>query len=151
SNYDDKGRICVIWRRLASHNLWSRLRSEASDRYGSHAGPPVACETHRPGLLPSRQRKAPASANTLRLQAIFASRDGWVPPNAAAPVELLGKPTYSTASLIFADFATENVRGYVVPRGEAAMPSFSLSVLSTIDRLCGQFATALHNAEWQVF
>ena len=31
------------------------------------------------------------------------------------------------------------------------MPSFSLSVLSTIDRLCGQFATALHNAEWQVY
>jgi hypothetical protein len=31
------------------------------------------------------------------------------------------------------------------------MPSFSLSVVSTIDRLCGQFATALHNAEWQVY
>jgi hypothetical protein len=27
----------------------------------------------------------------------------------------------------------------------------SLSFLSAIDRLCGQFATALHNAEWQVY
>ncbi len=31
------------------------------------------------------------------------------------------------------------------------MPNFSLSVFATIDRLCGQFATALHNAEWQVY
>jgi len=31
------------------------------------------------------------------------------------------------------------------------MPSFSLSLLTTIDRLCGQFAAALHNAEWQVY
>ena len=31
------------------------------------------------------------------------------------------------------------------------MPSFGLSILATIDRLCGQFATALHNAEWQVY
>jgi hypothetical protein len=27
----------------------------------------------------------------------------------------------------------------------------SLSFLATIDRLCSQFATALHNAEWQVY
>jgi hypothetical protein len=26
-----------------------------------------------------------------------------------------------------------------------------LSFLTAIDRLCGQFATALHNAEWQVY
>jgi len=26
----------------------------------------------------------------------------------------------------------------------------SLSCLATIDRLCSQFATALHNSEWQV-
>jgi hypothetical protein len=31
------------------------------------------------------------------------------------------------------------------------MPSFSLSLLTIIDRLCGQFAAALHNAEWQVY
>lgn len=31
------------------------------------------------------------------------------------------------------------------------MPSFSLSVFATIDCLCGQFATALHNAEWQLY
>jgi hypothetical protein len=27
----------------------------------------------------------------------------------------------------------------------------SLSILAAVDRLCGQFATALHNAEWQVY
>ncbi len=31
------------------------------------------------------------------------------------------------------------------------MPSFGLSFLATVDRLCGQFGTALHNAEWQVY
>ena len=31
------------------------------------------------------------------------------------------------------------------------MPSFSLSILATIDRLCGQFATALHNTGWQFY
>ena len=29
--------------------------------------------------------------------------------------------------------------------------NFSLSFLADADRLCGQFATALHNAEWQVY
>jgi hypothetical protein len=29
--------------------------------------------------------------------------------------------------------------------------SDKLSFLADIDRLCGQFATALHNAEWQVY
>jgi len=29
--------------------------------------------------------------------------------------------------------------------------SGKLSFLADIDRLCGQFATALHNAEWQVY
>jgi hypothetical protein len=27
----------------------------------------------------------------------------------------------------------------------------SLSFLTGVDRLCGQFATALHNAEWHVY
>jgi len=27
----------------------------------------------------------------------------------------------------------------------------SVSILAAIDRLCSQFATALHNAEWQVY
>jgi hypothetical protein len=29
--------------------------------------------------------------------------------------------------------------------------SDNLSFLADIDRLCGQFATALHNTEWQVY
>jgi hypothetical protein len=29
--------------------------------------------------------------------------------------------------------------------------SDKLSFLADIDRVCGQFATALHNAEWQVY
>ena len=29
--------------------------------------------------------------------------------------------------------------------------SDKLSFLADIDRLCGQFATALHNAEWHVY
>jgi hypothetical protein len=31
------------------------------------------------------------------------------------------------------------------------MLSYSLSALAAIDRLCGQFATALHNSEWQIY
>jgi hypothetical protein len=27
----------------------------------------------------------------------------------------------------------------------------SISLLDAIDRLCGQFAAALHNAEWQIY
>jgi hypothetical protein len=27
----------------------------------------------------------------------------------------------------------------------------SFSLLDNIDRLCGQFAAALHNAEWQIY
>jgi hypothetical protein len=72
-----------------------------------------------------------------------------VPRNAADAVDLLGSPELA-ARHIFTDFATENVLDYGY-RDEAAMPSFSLSLLTTIDRLCGQFAAALHNAEWHVY
>ena len=34
--------------------------------------------------------------------------------------------------------------------GEAKVNA-SVSFLADVDRLCGQFATALHNAEWQVY
>jgi hypothetical protein len=36
-------------------------------------------------------------------------------------------------------------------RVEGAIMSGNLSVLADFDRLCGQFAAALHNTEWQIF
>jgi hypothetical protein len=71
-----------------------------------------------------------------------------VPRIAAAAVELLGSPNGTRRSLTFAPFTTERVAA--ARAGEATMNN-SLSFLSAIDRLCGQFATALHNAEWQVY
>ena len=35
--------------------------------------------------------------------------------------------------------------------GGGATMNNSLSFLAGVDRLCGQFATALHNAEWRVY
>jgi hypothetical protein len=51
-------------------------------------------------------------------------------------------------SLTFAPFATERVAA--ICAGETTM-SDSLSSLADIDRLCGQFATALQNTEWQTY
>ena len=49
------------------------------------------------------------AGNVLGSLAILAQRAGKVPRDAAAAVELLGSLSESSASLIFADFATENV------------------------------------------
>jgi hypothetical protein len=50
--------------------------------------------------------------------------------------------------LIFASFAVKRIPRR---RMEGATMNDGLSFLTGIDRLCGQFATALHNAEWQVY
>jgi hypothetical protein len=63
-------------------------------------------------------------------------------------VELLGSARNSTSGLIFASFAVKRIPRR---RMEGATMDDGLSFLTGIDRLCGQFATALHNAEWQVY
>ena len=42
-------------------------------------------------------------------------------------------------------------KGYRGRTWEGATKNHGLSFLAGFDRLCGQFATALHNAEWQVY
>jgi hypothetical protein len=67
----------------------------------------------------------------------------------AAFVEMLGSRVELAQSLTFAAFTTERVPA-CASVGEATMNA-SVSFLADVDHLCGQFATALHNAEWQVY
>jgi hypothetical protein len=53
------------------------------------------------------------------------------------------------ASLIFAAFQSEGVTTRLCVEG--AVMSGNLSFLTDVDRLCGEFAAALHNTEWQTY
>jgi hypothetical protein len=59
----------------------------------------------------------------------------------------------SSASLTFAALGNQSEFGSVAraPSQGAAKMNERFSLLSNIDQLCGQFAAALHNAEWQVY